>query len=480
MKKTGTGGKQPIYGLSEFGKVPPQNIELEEAVIGAVIIEAACLDEVIQYLTPQMFYKEAHRKIFEAILTLYKKNQGIDLFTITSHLRDIGELELIGGPIYLTQLTSKVVSSANVGYHSAIVKTSYIQREMIRIGSELQAMGFDSLIDVADLLEYAEKELYALGDMATNKEPVRIGTLLNTLANSISKREASGNRIIGVPSGIIELDRITMGWQAGDLIILASRPSMGKSSLAIQFGRFAAQLRHPTLMFSLEMTDTQLGERYLSVETGHDTYDLKRGSNINWPKIEKSVGDNRDTPLWIDDSAHMTIYEFRSKVRRAKKRHGIQLVICDYLNLFKGDEDKNNMSEVYGSISKMFKSVAKECQVAVIALAQLNRSPDLRASQFPKLSDLRNSGEIEQDADIVIFPVRYRVVGYLIDEQGRDLTDRARIDVAKNRNGRLGIVEVRVSQDCLQWGLPDDNFPEIPGIDPDEFCESKTQKKAPF
>ena len=237
------------------------------------------------------------------------------------------------------------------------------------------------------------------------------------------------------------------------------------------------------LLFSLEMTDIQLGERYLSTETGADTYDIKQGRNIDWHKIESSLNNNRNVPLWIDDSPHMNIYEFRSKVRKAKKKYGIELVICDYLSLFTGDESKDNMSEKYGSISKMFKSVAKECEVAVIALAQLNRSTEMRASQLPKLSDLRNSGEIEQDADIVIFPVRYKVIGIDHDDKGRDLSEMARIDIAKNRNGRLGILNIRVSPDCMQWGIDtdEDYFGEVETqVNPEEFTESKAQKELPY
>ncbi|MCJ7447947.1 MAG: replicative DNA helicase [Bacteroidales bacterium] len=449
-----------ITKLPDVGKIPPQAIDMEEAVLGAMLLESSIVDEAISILTPEMFYKEANKKIFESIIRIYKHNSVIDLLTVTNDLRDFRELESIGGPVYITGLTSKVVSAAHSVYHAIIVKTKYIQREMIRLSTELQNRAFDDTWDVGDLMEFAEKEFYTLGDTVTHKEPIKIGILLNNLADLISKREVNENSLLGVPSGISELDNITMGWQPGDLIIIASRPSMGKSALAIQFGKFAAQKNHPTLLFSLEMTDVQLGERYLTAETGQDSYDLKQGRNIDWPNMERVIEDNKTVPLWIDDSAHMTIYEFRSKVRRAKKRYNIELVICDYLNLFKGDAAKDNMSELYGSISKMFKSVAKECQVAVIALAQLNRSPDMRASSLPKLSDLRNSGEIEQDADIVIFPVRYRAIGTPVID-GRDVSDRANIDVAKNRNGRTQAIEVRVSPDCLKWGLLDETpFPE--------------------
>jgi len=475
-----TTSRNSSFTMPDFGKVPPQSTQVEEAVLGAVLVDSSCIDDVAEILTPGMFYKDAHQKIYAAALELYKKSKFADLVSVTNHLRDISELEMCGGPIYLTRLTKEIVSTAMVPQHCHIIKTSYIQREMIRIGTELQTRGFDPMIETEDLLEYAEKELYELGDTANKKEAVTIGIILKRIADTIAIRESAQSELIGVPSGITELDRITMGWQPGDLIIIAARPSMGKSALAIQFARFAAQLKHPALLFSLEMTDAQLGERYLTSETGHDSYDLKRGRNIIWSRIEKALHDNSKTPLWIDDSAHMTIYEFRSKVRRAKKRYGIEVVICDYLNLFTGSDDKDNMSEKYGSISKMFKQVAKDCKVAVIALAQLNRSPEMRAIQFPKLSDLRNSGEIEQDADIVIFPIRYRMVGMLSDENNRDLSEMARIDVAKNRNGRTDSIDVRVSDDCMQWGLPvEDVFP-VSDKEAIDFTESVKDKKEPF
>lgn len=475
MKRTDTS--------DSLGKVPPQAIEIEEAVLGAMILDSACLDEVFQILSGKMFYMERHKSIFEAVEVLYKAKNTVDSITLYTYLRDCGTLDAIGGLMYLNKLTSKVISSANIQEHCLIVKQKYIQREMIRIGSELEKRGFDPYLDVKDLIEYAEKELYDLGGMTDSKEAKSIGFLLNTIADLIAKREKSEARLVGIPSGITELDRITLGWQPGDLIIIASRPSMGKSALGIQFAKVAAQMEHPVLLLSLEMTDIQLGERYLSTETGADTYDIKQGRNIDWHKIESSLNSNRNVPLWIDDSPHMNIYEFRSKVRKAKKKYGIELVICDYLSLFTGDESKDNMSEKYGSISKMFKSVAKECEVAVIALAQLNRSTEMRASQLPKLSDLRNSGEIEQDADIVIFPVRYKVIGIDHDDKGRDLSEMARIDIAKNRNGRLGILNIRVSHDCMQWGIAtdEDYFGEVETqYNPEEFTESKAQKELPY
>ena len=460
-----------VKPFPDFGKVPPNSIEIEGAVLGAILVDSACMDDIAEILTAQMFYKEAHQIIYSAAYSLYKKNQYADLLSLVSHLRNTGELDMVGGIDNIIKITEKIISTAQAVQHSYIIQTTYIQREMIRIGMEMQSRGFDAELDPADLLAYAEKELYQLGDTANKKEPVKISHILKQLTDIIELREKSKSELIGVPSGITALDRITMGWQAGDLIILASRPSMGKSALGVQFGKLAAQYGHPTLMFSLEMTDIQLGERYLSSESGHDSYDLKRGRNIEWPKIERTLNNSENTPFWIDDSAHMSIYEFRSKVRRAKKRHKIELVICDYLNLFTGDIDKENMSEKYGSISKMFKQVAKECKVAVIGLAQLNRSPEMRANAFPKLSDLRNSGEIEQDADIVIFPVRYRMIGMLTDENDRDLKDYARIDVAKNRNGMTDFVEVMVSQDCMQWGIQEEN-----PFDTKDFTETIAEK----
>jgi replicative DNA helicase len=451
--------------------LPPQAIDIEEAVIGAMMVDSVCIDDIAEILTPEVFYKSAHQIIFSAALGLYKKNQYTDILSVTNRLQDTGELEIVGGPTVLLRLTSKVVTTAQAVQHSYILKAAYIQREMIRIGHELVQRGYDPTLDPSDLLEYAEKELYQLGDTANHKEAVSISALLNRLSTLIEKREKTKSDLLGVPSGIMPLDRITMGWQPGDLIIIAARPSMGKSALAVQFARFASQYNHPALVFSLEMTDLQLGERFLSSESGHDSYDLKRGRNVQWEKIERVISNNKNTPLWIDDSAHVSIYEFRSKVRRAKKRHKIELVICDYLNLFSGDEDKQNMSEKYGSISKMFKQVAKECKVAVIALAQLNRSPEMRLNAFPKLSDLRNSGEIEQDADIVIFPVQYRRIGMMTDENDRDLSGLARIDIAKNRNGVTDFIEVEVSPDSMIW-----KEIERESVSIDDFTEPNREK----
>lgn len=466
--------KKTNINTDNFGKIPPQNIEIEEVVLGAILLERTAFEEVQSLINGNVFYKESNKTIFQAAEYLYKKNEQIDVLTVSDVLRKKGEMDSIGGPVYLSELTNKIVSSANIVRHSLLIKEAYIKREIIRIGSELQSMGFDTSIDLSDILDYAEREMFSLGENNTKKEAKSILQIYSKLVEMIEKREKQKNTVTGIPSGIIELDRMTLGWQGGDLIILAARPSMGKSALALQFASFASENKYPTIMFSLEMTEIQLAERLLSTQSGHDNYDIKSGRNIDWNRIEKAIRRAEDMPLYIDDSPTMTIYEFRSKVRRAIKRYGIKMVVCDYLNLFKGDEAKENMSEVYGSISKMFKSVAKECNIPVIGLAQLNRSPDSRTNSFPKLSDLRNSGEIEQDADIVIFPVRYGAISNKErDDQGRNIKEWARIDVAKNRNGKTGDFEVRISPDCMVWGIPDqyaEYYKET--TEPDKFIQS--------
>lgn len=449
---------ETVISLPDFGRVPPQSIDIEELLLGVIMTEPGLFDEVSSVLIPEAFYKEAHQKIYKAIIDVSKRGLLPDLFTVTNHIRNIGELESIGGPVYITRLTGRIVGTDMMLQYAYIIKGKWIQRDMIRLSCELQNKAFDDSIDPADLLEFAESELYKIGDSVSHKDPVKISALLSNIATQIEIREKQKSELTGVPSGLTSLDRITLGWQAGDLVILAARPSMGKSALAVQFARCASKMNYPTLVFSLEMTDMQVGERYLSAETGFDSYDIKRGKNIKWDVLDRKLHENDNTPLWIDDSASMTIYEFRAKVRRMKKKHGIKVVICDYLNLFKGDADKDNMSEKYGSISKMFKQVAKECDVSVIALAQLNRNVDSRGNSFPKLSDLRNSGEIEQDADIIIFPVQYKKIGMFQDENHRDITNMARIDIAKNRNGRVEYFEVYVSEDSVNWTDMDDKL----------------------
>ncbi len=443
--------KKSAVFIPEVGKIPPQAPEAEEALLGIILLDFNVIDDVCDILKPEMFYRPAHQLIFNSIIELYRKEKYADLLTVMHYLKDKNELEDIGGAVYLTELTEKVVSSHMAVEYSLIIKDKYIQRDVIRICTILSGMAYDGLIDTKDLLEAAERELYSLGEVNILRGAISLGDVLNNVVSEIQKRELIKAELIGIPSGIMTLDRVTLGWQPGDLVIIAARPSMGKSAIAIQMAKFAAQTKTPTLMFSLEMTDTQLGERILSGETGIDSYDLKRGKNINWQVLEKSLTENIDIPLWIDPEPSMNIFEFRSRVRKEKKKHGIELVFCDYLNLFTGDETKENMSEKFGSISKMFKRVAKELGITVIALAQLNRNVEGRKDGFPKLSDLRNSGEIEQDADIVIFPTRYKALGMLEDTTGRNLTNLARFDIAKNRNGRTDIIEVNVSLDCVKW-----------------------------
>ncbi len=444
-------GKGSQIFIPEGGKIPPQAIEAEEGLLGILMVDFGAMDDIGELISPVMFYKPAHQKLYTAIESLFKRDKFADLVTVMQFLRDRGELEEIGGPVYLMELTSKIVTSHMAIEYALIIKDRFIQRDVIRICSTLTGMAYDGNIDTKELLEAAERELFTLGEVNITRGAESIGVILSKVLEVVQKREAVKAELIGVPSGLLSLDRITLGWQPGDLIILAARPSMGKSAIAIQIAKFAALTGYPTLMFSLEMTDTQLGERILSGETGIDSYDLKRGRNLNWTLLEKSLTELIDKPFWIDDSSKMTIYDFRSRVRKEVKKHGIKLVVCDYLNLFTGDESKENMSEKYGSISKMFKQVAKDCGVAVIALAQLNRNVEGRKDGFPKLSDLRNSGEIEADADIVIFPTRYKALGMYEDTNGRDLTKLARLEVAKNRNGRVDVIEVNVSSDCVKW-----------------------------
>ncbi len=441
--------KSTIINLQR-GKLQPQVIELEEAVLGAMMIDKKGVDDVIDILQPDAFYKEAHKHIFEAIVQLFTDTQPIDLLTVSAQLKKNGKLDLAGGDFYLIQLTQKISSSAHIEFHSRIILQKFIQRSLIRISTEIIEDSYDETTDVFDLLDKAESKLYEVtqGNIKRSSETAQSLVLqAKKRIEEISKQEG----LSGVETGFTNLDKLTSGWQPSDLIIIAARPAMGKTAFVLSMARnMAIDYGHPVALFSLEMASVQLITRLISSETGLSSEKLRTGKlePHEWTMLSTKVKNLEKAPLFIDDTPSLSIFDLRAKARRLVSQHGIKIIIIDYLQLMTaGGNGKGggNREQEISTISRNLKALAKELNVPVIALSQLSRAVETRgSSKRPLLSDLRESGAIEQDADIVSF--LYRPEYYKIDEWDDDeaspTAGQAEIMIAKHRNG--GIENVRL------------------------------------
>lgn len=442
--------KTTIINL-EKGKLPPQVLELEEAVLGAMMIDKKGVDDVIDILQPDAFYKDAHKYIFEAIVQLFTDTQPIDLLTVSAQLKKNAKLDLAGGDFYLIQLTQKISSSAHIEFHSRIILQKYIQRSLIRISSEIIEESYDETTDVFDLLDKAESKLYEVtqGNIKRSSETAQSLVLqAKKRIEEIAKQEG----LSGIATGFEKLDKITSGWQPSDLIIIAARPGMGKTAFVLSMARnIAIDLRKPVALFSLEMSSVQLITRLISSETGLSSEKLRTGKleKHEWEQLSIKVKDLEKAPLFIDDSPSLSIFDLRAKARRLVSQHGIKIIIVDYLQLMTaGGNGKGagNREQEISTISRNLKALAKELSVPVIALSQLSRAVETRgSSKRPLLSDLRESGAIEQDADIVSFI--YRPEYYKIDEWDDDeqspTAGQAEFIIAKHRNGSLESVRLK-------------------------------------
>lgn len=434
--------------LANQGRVPPQAVDLEEVVLGAMMLEKGAVNAVIDMLTPDVFYKESHKLIFTAIKDLFGKSEPIDILTVTNQLKSSGNLEVVGGPYYISQLTNRVVSSANIEYHARIILQKYIQRQLIVISSEIIKDAYEDTTDIFDLLDRAENKLFQISENNLKRSHDQMPDLVSMAIADIEKARNNGATLRGVPSGYTELDRITQGWQKSDLIILAARPSMGKTAFALNLARNAAvDFDKPIAFFSLEMSSVQLVTRLISTETMLTADKLRTGhlAEYEWQQLTTMVSPLVNSKIFIDDTAQLSIFDLRAKCRRLKQQHDIQMIFIDYLQLMTAKGEKNGTREQeISTISRSLKSLAKELNVPVLALSQLSRSVETRpGSKKPILSDLRESGAIEQDADMVLFIYRPEYYGLTEDEGGGDAKGKAVISIAKHRNGKLGDVTLK-------------------------------------
>jgi len=434
--------------LFEHGKLPPQAVDIEETVLGALMLEQDALTSVIDILKPEIFYKESHQKIFSAILRLFGRSEPIDILTVTSELKKSGELELIGGPYYISQLTGRVASAANIEYHTRIIIQKYIQRELIRISSDITREAYEDTTDVFDLLDYAERNMFAIGENNLRRNYDDIRTLITQAKKQIEIASQQEGHLSGVPSGFTDLDRVTAGWQKSDLVILASRPGMGKTAFVLSLARnMAVDFRHPVAVFSLEMSSIQLATRLIASEAELNAEKLRKGTleEYEWQQLNSKISRITEAPIFIDDTPALSIFELRAKCRRLKAQHNIEMIIVDYLQLMTtGSENYGNREQEISNISRSLKSLAKELNVPVIVLSQLSRAVETRGgSKRPILSDLRESGAIEQDADLVLFIYRPEYYGINEDEAGTSTEGKAEIIIAKHRNGPLETINLR-------------------------------------
>lgn len=489
-KKEVSKGKQPKIDFNSimYGKVPPQAIELEEAVLGAIMLETDKLAETLEIIqATDCFYVEAHQKIYACIRNLFDKGIPVDLLTVSEELRKNDELELVGGAYYLTKLTMNVVSSANVEHHARIIMEKFIMRELIRNSSDIIGSAYDASTDVFDLLDTAETRLYDITDKHLRKNFISLKEVLVKTVKEIEEAKNKKDDVTGVPTGFQELDKLTSGWQKNALIVVAARPAVGKTAFCLNLAMNAAMNSSkpfPVAFFSLEMGAGELVKRMLAAQTevNMDAITKGRMQDHEFIQMQQRMSKLASSPIYLDDQAAINIFELRAKARRLKQRHGIEMIIIDYLQLMSGSSaNGGNREQEISKISRDLKSLAKELAIPIIALSQLNRSVESRTtSKVPQLSDLRESGAIEQDADMVIFLYRPEYYGVNNDENGQSIEGETHIYIAKNRSGSTDTVKLKFIKEYqkfvdLETGFNNGFYNARAGIsqDPSDFDKSK-------
>jgi len=466
-RNIGTGRRKllrnPLTDGVEVGKVPPHALDLEEAVLGALMLEKDALNDVIEVLKPESFYKNEHRLIYEAIVQLFNDSKPIDILTVTAFLRKAGTLDQVGGAYAVSRLTDRVASSANAEYHARIIAQKFIQRELIRVSGDIYNEAFEDTTDVLELLDKAESSLFSVAEGNLKKSYDSMSGLISQAIKNIETASQQEGNITGVPTGFHELDKVTAGWQKQDLLIVAARPAMGKTSFVLSMARnMAVDFNKAIAVFSLEMSSLQLVNRLIASETGLEADKLRKGtlSTTDWDHLHSSIKRLSQAPIFIDDTPSLSIFELRAKCRRLKAQHDLSIVLIDYLQLMTaGGDSKNggNREQEISTISRSLKALAKELDIPVIALSQLSRQVENRGgSKRPQLSDLRESGAIEQDADMVMFLYRPEYYEFTESATGLPVEGLAELIIAKHRNGATGDVPLRFIKQLAKFTNYDD------------------------
>ncbi len=477
-RKTAIQGAAVAPGMTGIGKKPPQAIELEEAVLGACMLELSAVNASIDILDPRAFYKDAHGEIFKAIKDLFGDSEPIDILTVTEKLRKDGTLQFCGGPAYVAGLTDRVASSANVESHARIVAQKFIQRELIRISGETIEAAFEDTTDVFDLLDRSEQQLFDVAEGNIRQSYQEMGHVIREVIAGIDQARLNKDGVSGVPTGFNALDKITGGWQRSDMVVLAARPGMGKTAFVLSMARnMAVDHDVPVAIFSLEMSSAQLVQRLVAAESELSAEKFRKGDleEYEYQQLQSRITKLAKAKLFIDDTPALSVFELRAKCRRLKQKHGVSMVIIDYLQLMSagGDGGKGNREQEISTISRSIKSIAKELDVPVIALSQLSRSVETRGGdKRPILSDLRESGAIEQDADIVCFIYRPEYYGITEDADGLDTENMGELIVAKHRNGSLDTVKLKFTKHLAKFSdydaFADSPFDTGRGMAPNE------------
>ena len=471
--------------VSELGKTQPQDIAIEEAVLGALMIEKDAYSIVSDLLKPECFYDHANQLIYEAIVSLGVKQRPIDMLTVTEQLRIDGTLDEAGGPVRISELTGRVSSAANIEYHARIVAQKYLARELISFSSNISTLAFDDSIDVYDLMQEAEGKLFDLSKNTLKRDVVQIDPIISEAINKIQEASNRKSGLSGLGTGYTELDKVTSGWQNSDLIIIAARPAMGKTALVLSMAKnMAVDLNTPIAIFSLEMSNIQLVNRLISNVCEIRGEQIKSGqlTEQEWDVLMSRVKRLYSSPLYVDDTPSLSIFELRTKARRLVREHGVQMIIIDYLQLMNATGMKfGSREQEVSTISRSLKQLAKELDIPIIALSQLNRSVEQRGDdkrgKRPQLSDLRESGAIEQDADIVCFihrPEYYTKSSE--DSEGNDIRGLAEFIIAKHRSGSVGTIKMKFISKFAKFDNWDDTI-DSPNAPTEQIYESRMNRE---
>ncbi len=432
------------------GKIPPQNLDAEKSLLGAVLIDEETLADISEHVTAKDFYEKRHGIIYGAMIRLYEKHKPVDLLTLTEELKRKNEVEIIGGSAYLTELTNYVPTSAHAEAYAELVAQKAVRRRLIRASGEISELGYDEETTTQELLEKAEAELFSVSDQSLKQDLVSIESILTESFDRMEELHRNKGTLRGVRTGYRDLDNMTAGLQRSDLIILAARPAMGKTTLVTNLAyNVATVAKQPVLFFSLEMSKEQLVDRMLADASGVDAWNIRTGnlSDDDFSKLSEAMGEMAEAPIFIDDTPGLSVLEVRTKARRAAHEQPLGLIIIDYLQLMQGSgRDNGNRVQEVSEISRGLKLIARELNVPVIALSQLSRSVESRSPQIPQLADLRESGSIEQDADIVMFI--YREAYYNPETERENITD---LIIAKHRNGPTGRIELYFHPERLRF-----------------------------
>ena len=465
----------------EYGHLQPQVIDFEKAVLGALMIEKDAYSLVSEILHPESFYEPRHQRIFAAIRQLNIEQKPVDILTVTEELNRQGVLEDVGGPFYITQLSSIVNSSAHLEYHARVIAQKYTARELITYTSNIQTKAFDSTQDIDELMQEAEGKLFELSQRNLKKDYTQIDPAINEASSPLQKAAARSDGLSGISSGFTGLDKLTSGWQNSDLVILAARPAMGKTAFALSLARnIAVDQNIPVAFFSLEMANVQLVNRMIQnvCEITGDKIRSGKLEPYEWGQLDFKIKELIGKPLFVDDTPSLSVFELRTKARRLVREHGVKLIMIDYLQLMNASGMSfGSRQEEVSTISRSLKGLAKELNIPILALSQLNRGVENREGnegKRPQLSDLRESGAIEQDADMVIFIHRPEYYHIYADDKGRDLRGMAEIIIAKHRNGAVGDVLLTFKGQYTRFQNPEDDANSPSSIPP------PTDKDVPY